>query len=90
MQILLLGIGVVLIGVGLAFAVAGVGLDRAQGGARGGTLEAPAWLFLVVIGVGLVVFAATRDWNGDVSVTPTSSTTTTSLASQAPTTTERP
>lgn len=65
MQVLLVLVGLVLVGVGLVFAVTGVGSDRAEGEGRGVTLKAPAWLFLVVIGVLLMWFAGTRDWGGD-------------------------
>lgn len=77
MQALLVIVGLVLIGVGLVFAVTGLAGDRAEGEGRGLTLKAPAWLFLVVIGVLLVWFAGTRDWSGDDGPDPTTAPTVT-------------
>ena len=54
----LLCLAAVLVLVGLVFANRGVGNSAAAGRGSGFSVEGPAWLILVVIGVGLGVYAA--------------------------------
>ena len=66
MPVVLIVLGFGLVGVGLVFAFGGVASDRAGGEAmRGIRLEGPAWLILVGLGVGVILFGVWRfDTNG--------------------------
>ncbi len=61
-QFLIAILGVIIVLVGLYFGFGGRGESAASGGARGISLEDPAWLVLVAIGVGLVIFGASADF----------------------------
>lgn len=63
MQLLIIVVGIVLIAVGLLFAVVGLGGEPGTGGWRRVGIQGPAWLILVAIGVMLLLFAAGRDWS---------------------------
>ncbi len=62
MQFLIIVLGLALVGAGLLFAVRGHGEGSAAGGARGFTIQGPAWLLVVAIGAGLVIFGAIGDF----------------------------
>lgn len=70
-------VGAVLAVAGFVFAVTGFGYDAASGGAKGVSIQGPAWLVLVFGGVGVLLFGAVWDFdelaaaapaNGDVNV----------------------
>ncbi len=96
LQILVVVLGLVLVVAGLFFAVGGFGQDPSGGGFRAIKIEGPAWLLLVAIGAGLVIFGAVFDWGVDepadspaliAPTIPTPDRTTTSARDDAPTTT---
>lgn len=62
MQLLLISTGLLLIVVGLYFAIGGFGMSRSSGGLREVQVEGPAWLIVVAFGLGLLVFSAIWDW----------------------------
>lgn len=63
MQLVIVALGVVLVLAGLYFAIGGFGQSRGGGGYKSIRLEGPAWLFVVLIGAGLVIFGAVWDWS---------------------------
>ncbi len=65
MQYFVILVGIVLVASGLYFAVGGFGQGKSGGGFRGVKIEGPAWLLLVAIGVGLVIFGAVWQWGDD-------------------------
>ena len=89
MQGLVIGVGVALVVVGVLFAVIGKGADAGSGGWHNVGVKGPAWLVLVAMGVGLIVFGATRDWSsqGVFATTTSASSATTSSRSTTSTTT---
>lgn len=62
MQALVIILGVALVVVGLYFAVGGFAPERSAGGYRNFRIEVPAWLFLVVVGIGVVAFGVYEPW----------------------------
>jgi hypothetical protein len=73
MGALLVVVGILLIVIGLLFAFLGVGASRGEGSAGGISLAAPAWLILVLLGSGVLVFAAVHDTKGEADARSTSS-----------------
>jgi hypothetical protein len=71
-------IGIALMATGIFFAIGGVG-----GNQTGGTslkdlkVEGPAWLLLVALGLGTIVFSAVWKWDSSDSSGPVTPTTTT-------------
>ncbi len=62
MQYLLIALGLLLVAVGLYFAVRGFGPGTSSSGWHGLRIEGPPWLILVAIGVTLIVFSAVHEW----------------------------
>lgn len=93
-QILVVLLGVALVIVGLVFAVGGLGQAASGGGFSNVSLQGPAWLVLVAIGVGMVLFGAIRDWDDSESdraaLDDDAPTTITTTTAQAPETTVLP
>lgn len=65
MPVFLLVLGFGLVAAGLILAFGGLASDRAGGDARGIRLEGPAWLILVALGVGVIVFGVLQFGDGD-------------------------
>jgi hypothetical protein len=85
--LILIVLGCILVGIGIFFAVRGIGNAEAGGGAQSVNLKGPSWLMLVIVGAALVVFGA---WHQNKSEGPPTTTTTTPVATTTPTTTTIP